>query len=95
MRDFGYEYRAIGHAQGARHLLRQSRRLLNAINSAGLLSLPDPRRWSPHPALEGAGIALAHSRLFRLWIGLMLADYDPSIRTAETTQVGETTYAVL
>ena len=42
----------------------------------------------PSRALR-CGIALADSRLVPPLDRLMLADYDPSIRTAETAQVGE------
>jgi hypothetical protein len=39
---------------------------------------------SPPPGFERAGIALAYSRLIPPLDRLMLADYDASIRTAET-----------
>ena len=41
-------------------------------------------RWSFIAGLERAGIALAYSRLIPPLDRLMLADYDASIRTAET-----------
>jgi hypothetical protein len=40
----------------------------------------------PIAALEGAGIALAYSRLIPPLDRPMLADYDTSIRQAETRQ---------
>ena len=58
--------------------------MLNAINSAGLFSLSELPRWSFIAGLERAGIALAYSRLIPPLDRLMLADYDASIRTAET-----------
>jgi hypothetical protein len=56
--------------------------LLNAINSAGFLSDQTHAEVS-HPELEGTGTAPAHSRLVPALDRLMLADYDPSIGTAD------------
>jgi hypothetical protein len=58
--------------------------MLNAINSAGLLSVPELRRWSHIAGLERARLAPAYNRLIPPLDRLMLADYDASIRTCQT-----------